>query len=200
MLDTIGKSTKTKVLLDLAQANRSNMPLLNKIVTILQDRKNDYAFMALIEVGEILQAVERIEVSKNRDELRGYFKWPSTDAPASKYGFDCEAYFYTNGLLGFVGYKVGNEGESTMVRLKILDCVFHNKLPKVESPEYMSEWGGVETSERLKKMAECIAAFVRNAKRRSDADMSIAIDEWESDLKYLYDKYYSRVSRFSWPK
>lgn len=84
-------------------------------------------------------------------------------APASKHGFTRDNFEYKEGVLSYVGYRVGRNGLSEGVRLQILNCVFHNTLPRVESPEYMEEWGTPETSERLQKLAESIAAFTRNA-------------------------------------
>lgn len=52
---------------------------------------------------------------------------------------------------------------------------------------------------RLKKLANCIATFARNAKRRRNASMELAIAEWEEDLAYLKNKYYRPADGYSWP-
>ena len=111
---------------------------------------------------------------------------------------------YKKGLLGFVGYSVGVSGDIESSRRRVLDCVFCRKLPMVNSDEYMSQWGAPETSKRLKKMAESIAAFTRNAKlkqQKGRGDFSLATSEWEADLDYLYNKYYAgRFNHdFNWP-
>jgi hypothetical protein len=48
-------------------------------------------------------------------------------------------------------------------------------------------------------MAETIASFVRNAKRRRDAHMGSAIKDWEADLEFLYFGYYVDRFHFAWP-
>jgi hypothetical protein len=59
--------------------------------------------------------------------------------------------------------------------------------------------GGNGSSVRLQKLANCIASFARNAKRRCYASMELAITEWEEDLAYLKDKYYRPVDGYNWP-
>lgn len=194
----INQATKTTVLLNLAHKNSDDCALLEKILKILGDRKNEKAFSAYREIGELLDSCKKRKIEAERRESDGYFKWPTTDAPASKFGFDCENYSYNEGLLSFVGYHVGNNGKNTYTRRKILDCVFHNKLPRVNSEEYMNEWGTEETPARLKKMADCLATFIRDKKRNSN-DYSKSIKEWESDLDYLYEKYYVGRFNFDWP-
>ena len=127
-----------------------------------------------------------------------YFPWPSTEAPASQYGFQGDFFFYDKGLLQYVGYSVGHDGEPLHVRREILDCVFHNKLPNVNSLKYMQEWGHPKTPARLKKMANAIAAFTRLSKNKSN-DYGQAIDDWETDLDYLYKAYYVDKFNFAWP-
>lgn len=50
-------------------------------------------------------------------------------------------------------------------------------------------------------MAESIAAFVRNAKRNENSDMSRAIEHWEKDLSWLKSEYYDGLfdGSFPWP-
>lgn len=63
----------------------------------------------------------------------------------------------------------------------------------------MDQWGQPESADRLRKMAEAIAAFARNLKRREDDRMQQAIDSWEGDLDYLFETYYVGHFRFAWP-
>ena len=102
--------------------------------------------------------------------------------------------------MGFVGYRVGGSGEIGSVRRRILDCVFFKKLPNVESKEYMNQWGAPETATRLKKMAEAIAAFARNAKNKKSGNYSSAISDWEADLEHLRKQYYAGRFHFDWPR
>jgi hypothetical protein len=66
-------------------------------------------------------------------------------------------------------------------------------------PEHMREWGKPSSATRLKKIAENIASFVRNAKRRNDGRLDDAIKDWESDFNFLYRKYYVGEFHFAYP-
>ncbi len=137
---------------------------------------------------------ERVKELSNEN-----FTWPSTDAPINKHGSLGDLYWYKEGLLSYVGYQVGKtNGVSTRLRHKTLDCVLFNKLPNVQSKEYMDEWGEPKSVTRLKKMAECLASFCRNAKRNNPHSYRHAIDDWQSDLTYLKETYFN--SGFPWPK
>jgi hypothetical protein len=60
--------------------------------------------------------------------------------------------------------------------------------------------GGVpRTTQRLKKLANTLAALTRNAKRHDAPSYAKAIHEWENDLLFLYEKYYIRHFSFEWP-
>jgi hypothetical protein len=127
------------------------------------------------------------------------FAWPSTYAPKGYGGLSTDDWT-KEGLLNFMGYKVGNtEGESQRVRELILAEIFNGSLPPVFPKQYMQEWGLPSFSVRLQKLAEAIAAFTRNAKRRRDSIMYAAISDWERDLEYLYLEYYIGKFRFAWP-
>ena len=43
-------------------------------------------------------------------------------------------------------------------------------------------------------------AFVKNAKRRTNANMQNAINDWEKDLAYLKKEFYDNKYSFDWPK
>lgn len=177
-------------LLDLAKDNWGNLLLLEKILEELKLRTSK----AGRDAHE--QVVKRVSTFKCKSH--DSFKWPSTDAPAGQYGFSGEEFWYQQGLLRFVGYKVGINGEPSSIRKQILKCVLFNDIPKVNSLEYMQEWGVPRTSTRLKKMAESIASFTRNAKRRTD-NYQAAIDDWEADLQFLFENYYHPRLGFCWP-
>lgn len=134
----------------------------------------------------------------------GYFKWPTTDAPPGDGNLSGSAW-HAVGMLSALGYHVGvTEGISDIERRFLLDEMFGIRLPPLNSYSYMLAWGAPKTAARLKKLAETIAALTRNAKRRRSRDLQIACEDWESDLNYLYDKYYVRQYyvrqfRFAWP-
>lgn len=149
--------------------------------------------------GRLRLRLQEIEMLRRRAERDSYFEWPTTYAPKGDGTLDTSDW-PENGLFSHVGYHVGNDGEHPDARRYILDCIFHNELPKVKSVEYMSEFGIPESSKRLQKMANHLAAMARNYKHNEHADYSQAIEDYESDLEYLYDKYYVGVFHFDWPQ
>ena len=66
----------------------------------------------------------------------------------------------------------------------------------------MKEWNAPKTPWRLKKIANCLATFAKNAKRRSNSDsFRQAIEDWEDDLAWLKRNFYTGIydSKFVWP-
>jgi len=126
------------------------------------------------------------------------FAWPSTLAVGGDGRLDGSGWL-TDGMLAALGYRVGAmQGASLQERRLILKGVFIGPLPPVGSFAYYESWGQARSSRRLEKLAETIAAFVRNAKRKS-SDMSAAISDWEADLDFLFHEYYVGYFRFGWP-
>jgi hypothetical protein len=204
------KSASSRDLLGLADLYCKDETLLQRIYAVLSERKNEAAFDAAMHVGRLLQSLkdaadrQKVEHQRTLKQTRqqrrddGYFDWPTTDAPASKFGFEADNFLYQDGLLSYVGYYVGANAPNQQTRTDILDCVFHNQIPRVKSPEHMLEWGTPGSPERLRKMANCLAAFTRNMKRNGAADYGIAIEHWKSDLDYLYRTYYVGRFHFAW--
>lgn len=128
-----------------------------------------------------------------------FFFWPSTDA----LGGSKDITFGNSpleGLLAYLEYHVGQtKGESAPVRKIILERVFMGVLPPVFSDQYLAQWSSPGSAPRLQKLAESIAAFCRNAKRRDPTRLADAIKSWEEDLKYLYEQYYVGKFGFGWP-
>jgi len=126
------------------------------------------------------------------------FPWPSTDAEPTDSNSAVFIDAPTTGMLGYLGYRVGVSGVATDDRLALLSTIYTHRLPQINSADYMLQWCEPSTSIRLRKMADSIAAFVRNAKRRASPPR-VAIDEWEADLQYLYTKHYLGCYNFFWP-
>lgn len=150
------------------------------------------------------QAIATIEKEWARRKLLplnpdDFFSWPSTVAP----GGSKDITFGDSppeGLLAYLEYHVGQtRGESAPVRKIILERVFMGVLPPVFSDQYLAQWSSPGSASRLHKLAESIAAFCRNAKRRDPAKLADAIKSWEEDLKYLYEQYYVGKFGFGWP-
>jgi len=63
----------------------------------------------------------------------------------------------------------------------------------------MAEWGSPRSAKRLQKLANVIAANVKNNKRKNNPSYRKAIREWENDLGHLKKAYYDGVYDFGWP-
>ncbi|MGO4352589.1 hypothetical protein AB4Z25_11710 [Rhizobium sp. RAF36] len=126
----------------------------------------------------------------SEDDEVGEFRWPTTAASGGN-GMLVLHELPAIGPLKALGYAVGKGSPGPVQRHQLLTKAFLQDLPEVEGVE---EWGGNDSSRRLQKMAESIAAFVRNAKRRKKTNWDDAIVRWENDLEYLRIKHY--VGRF----
>lgn len=104
------------------------------------------------------------------------------------------------GLLKYMGYTVGEGGirEAIKRQEKLAEIYKSPKLPFLHSPSYMAEWGNPKSCQRLQKIANSIAAFCRTAKHRS-RPLQRAISDYESDLNWLYNRFYQGQCSFSWP-
>src|SRR5690606_17901515 len=127
-----------------------------------------------------------------------YFRWPSTEV------IDGDGQLASvprpEGMLSFLEYHVGRtNGQPPGVRKVILERIFSKPLPRVFDDEYMAEWSTPSSPRRLRKRAECLAAFARNAKTRNPGLLNDAIQDWESDLEWLHDRYYVGHFHFAWP-
>lgn len=135
-------------------------------------------------------------------DLEESFNWPTTAILPSQKALQGEHFEYQEGVLRFLGYRVGFSGLTKGKRHAILRYAYGGQLPSVGSDDYMLEWGGPSTSARLKKMAHSIAAFARNGKRNERQDMSKAVDHWVADLAWLKSEYYDDRydGQFQWPE
>jgi hypothetical protein len=131
-----------------------------------------------------------------------YFKWPTTEAPEGISLIEDTNEWHPQGMLSYVGYKVGISGLDEPTRRHTLRAVFTQRIPNLVSFQYMQEWGEPNSGKRLKKLAESIAAFTRNAKRNGRASYKSSIEQWEQDLKFLKNEFYigKLVRSFDWPK
>lgn len=106
------------------------------------------------------------------------------------------------GLMSLSGYRVGRtRGEPTETRRKILNWLFlEDDLRDIDDVRYAAEWGAPKSADRLEKLANTLATFVRNAKRRDATTMNLAITEWSEDLQYLKETFYDNWGGFPWPQ
>jgi hypothetical protein len=176
------------------------------------DSKGDRLVGRLQNVFRVLSKPEherREEAIKLREEISStwgdyvnqnrWFPWPTTIASLGTRrlkGIDWRPY----GALSYLGYHVG-ETQPTQrdVRWQILEYAFEYQLPPLDSRTYYLEWGQPQTAQRLKKLANTLAALTRNAKRKDAVSYASAIDDWERDLVLLHDRYYRNLFHFGWP-
>jgi len=169
----------------------------------------------LIESGveEIRRADDRLDFSAKRlivEDLlnRGWIQaseetpdwpWPITDVTPSQNGSSTP--LFENGISGLklCGYRVGaTNGMSRAERKRFLDHFFNSSLPTVVRTAFGDEYGEPRSEDRLKKMANVMAAHCRNFRRNDAIRYAQAIADWEEDLAYLRDRYYKRRT-FPWP-
>lgn len=129
-----------------------------------------------------------------------YFDWPTTEIGIDRGGGLSSSEWVREGLLHCMGYHVGKGSPlSSEGRYRLLARIYEGYLPPVNGPNYMSQWGRPCSAERLEKLAQSLASFARQAKRRSSANLEEAIRSWESDLRFLHDQYYAPKFLFRWP-
>lgn len=126
------------------------------------------------------------------------FPWPSVEVEPSSHTSNLFIDAAAQGLLACLGYRVGQHGLNLYDRRLLLTTVFMDRLPPVNSAEYMQSWGVPETSQRLRIIADSIAAFVRNAKRRKNIPTE-AVADWTDDLDFLHAAFYKGRYDFPWP-
>jgi len=136
-----------------------------------------------------------------RAEQGGWFVWPDTAVPRGPTNGKLSASDWRpQGMLSLLGYHVGEVLPlHPSIRERILEYAFEHHLPPVADVPYFHEWGEPRSARRLQKLANTLAALARNAKRRNAAALARAIDEWEQDLMFLYDQYYTDLFHFGWP-
>ncbi|UFX07689.1 hypothetical protein [Sinorhizobium meliloti] len=146
------------------------------------------------EMGRAIVVCEHIRIELvNRGiitEGDEYIKWPTTHAPGGDGSLSLDGLPET-GPLRELGYRVGRRAAPAEQRCRLLSSVFLEDLPEIVASE---GWGRKDTSARLKKLADSIASFTRNAKHKKSANMAEAIRHWEHDLEYLRLEHY--VGRF----
>jgi len=171
----------------MANAQWSNVQVLEKIHHELKFRSRKKS-QALCEC-----------IAQRLTQLQSISVFPKTTVTTdSQNPLPSKVFTGETGLLRQYGYRVGANGLPEHQRRQILDRVFLEPFPFVNDTALLRKWGEPNTSQRLKKIANCIAAFTRNAKRNKTSDYSEAIQDWEADLTYLKRTYYDGRFDFRW--
>lgn len=150
---------------------------------------------------KIKQKLESTYSTNWQTSLNRIVKWPTTDAPLGLEQFFPIGWQET-GLLSSSGYIVGKSGATETGRKLILSRLVEQDI-KIASfkASYIKSWGDTNSLARLLKVARTIAALCRNAKG-SQNDFKKAIEEWESDLDFLKEKYFYtflNLNNEKWP-
>ncbi len=163
----------------------------------LKDPKKKHLVVAAREVLTGIDAEwKRRGAGEERPE--DWFEWPDTQAGVGSGSLVGD--WEDVGVLKYLGYQVGKSSDlSSPLREAILGRVFLGELPPAFPRSYLAEWSAPASAGRLRKIAESIASFTRNAKRRRDDRFDLAISDWEHDLLFLHDEYYVGRFRFLWP-
>jgi hypothetical protein len=161
---------------------------------------------ALFPAGGAVLRTQKQPASKRSRQRQGpppgCPEWPVEAQHPATVALGADSFFHTTGMLGFMGYSVGKKSMLTADRRRaILAYVFLGALPLVNDRHYMQEWGKPKTERRLRKLANSLAAFARNARRKQTSSWQQAIANWEADLAYLKKRFYDRRSRdWKWPE
>jgi hypothetical protein len=150
------------------------------------------------------QQLPRVKATNNRGRQgspQGVPEWPPEAKAPAAIALAGDQFSYSHGVLSYMGYRVGKSSAlDRNRRRRILDYVFCGLLPQVNDRQYMRTWGKPKTATRLRKLANAISAFARNARRKRKKSFALAIAEWEEDLCYLKERYYDRrVRDWKWP-
>lgn len=130
----------------------------------------------------------------------GWPDWPSTRVPEESSGDLSNEEWWDCGLLTKMGYRAGSKAPPRSERRAILRRILEDpKLPEFNSPVYIAKWGKARSAVRLRKLANSIATFCRNGKRRRTNPPKKAIAHWEEDLAWLNKEFYSGRFAFEWP-
>ncbi len=152
-----------------------------------------------IKTHNALSFIEQQRANKNIEDKN--FVWPTTEITSGN-GTLADQFWPQIGMLKFLGYNVGHKGALRTDRQKALQIAFTmHELPKVNGPEYVKGWGNASTGLRLKKIADSIATFCRNARHQNSTSYTATIADYEEDLAWLKKTYYDgRFDRqFTWP-
>jgi len=120
------------------------------------------------------------------------FRWPTTKASPGSQQLPDGVFEIDVGLLRTLGYRVGIEGLGETRRRDLLEDIYSQPLAILRGHPQEAQWGKPSSSRRLHKLANVIAAFVRNNKRRQRPPTT-AIAEWEADLRFL-----KALLKFKW--
>ena len=97
-----------------------------------------------------------------------------------------------------MGYQVGiTHGQPRSTRRSLLKNAYLGEIPEVEDDNYMEEWSLPGWSKRLWRIAHHIAWLIRS--RQTIPSMRYAVRDWQDDLDWMEEQFYTNRMRFIWP-
>lgn len=97
-----------------------------------------------------------------------------------------------------MGYQVGiTHGQPRSKRRSLLKKAYEGEIPEVEDDDYMEEWSLPGRSKRLWRIAHHIAWLIRS--RQTIPSMRYAVKDWQDDLDWMEEQFYTTRMRFKWP-
>jgi hypothetical protein len=160
-----------------------------------------HALLPTLDVVRRSNATETRQADPRHSALPGCPEWPDEAGKPASIALGSDTFFHSTGMLRFMGYRVGKVSDLTPQRRRaILTYVLKGVLPQVNDRHYMKDWGKPNTGRRLRKLANSLASFARNARRKRGKNWRQAINDWEADLEFLRTRYYDRRHRdWKWP-
>jgi len=152
----------------------------------------------LIKFAEGHPALEYLKASA--------FEWPEI-IPEEDYGVPknprARGKWVDESPLKRMGYTVGKtSGQALNDRRSLLNNAYKGDIPYVEDDEYMDEWGRPFHSKRLWRIAHHIARLISDGKRGKEEHltrMAHAVEDWQEDLDWMEEQFYTNRMRFRWP-
>ena len=191
------KNFKTNELIEQCLKTNNKYDIF-EILSLVETRKR-LSDLTLIKklVNHVIYLEDNIPPKNNARKDPPPWPWPITEPPKSS-GGDFTGEFRDFSLLKYCGYTVGKiKGMSEEERIKFLDYFFTHELPGPH--ELTVDYGEPGSEVRLKKMANVMSSNCRNFKANDKLKYAYAINDYETDLKYLKNKYFIRGS-FPWPE
>ena len=191
------KNFKTNELIEQCLKTNNKYDIF-EILSLVETRKR-LSDLTLIKklVNHVIYLEDNIPPKNNAIKDPPPWPWPITEPPKSS-GGDFTGEFRDFSLLKYCGYTVGKiRGMSEDERIKFLDYFFTHQLPGPH--ELKVDYGEPGSEVRLKKIANVISSNCRNFKANDNLKYAYAINDYETDLKYLKNKYFIRGS-FPWPE
>lgn len=125
------------------------------------------------------------------DPPKPMWTFPVINHPPKEGSNGFSADFRKYSALKMFGYTVGKtDGWPDSERRRFLSNFIELKLPPIVEATFGDEYGDPVSAQRLRKVANVIAANANNFYRNDPVRYEAAISDWEDDLMFLKREYY----------